>query len=191
MDCRLLSELMDTDQTPEKTRKYAFILTLAKYIVYLAVFLVALQLGQLWLQRDVVVGKAPPLQSVDLVGKRVSLTEYAGEPLLLYFWASWCPVCRFEHGVITALAEDYNVLSIALQSGTGSDVSSHMQEHEADYRVINDPDGIIGSQYGIRGVPTMFLLDSQGNIHSALSGYTSGLGLRLRLWLLSSTASQR
>jgi thiol-disulfide isomerase/thioredoxin len=176
---------MDTERTPEKTQKHVVILTLAKYMAYLVIFIVALQLGQLWLQRDVVIGQAPALQSVDISGKHVSLTDYTGEPLLLYFWASWCPVCRFEHGAITSLAEDYNVLSIALQSGAGSEVYAHMQEYEADYRVINDPDGIIGSRYGIRGVPTMFLLDAQGNIHSTLSGYTSGLSLRLRLWLLS------
>jgi thiol-disulfide isomerase/thioredoxin len=180
---------MNQEDTGEKAGKWAIVQALAKYLGYLILFIVALQLGQLWVQRDAEIGKAPPLAAVDLNGSSVSLADYRGQPLLLYFWASWCPVCRFEHGAITSLAEDYNVLTVALQSGSPSEVITHMNEHDADYRVINDPEGWIGSEYGIRGVPTMFLLDADGNIHSSLSGYTSGLSLRLRLWLLSGKES--
>lgn len=176
---------MDKEEVPEKTFRRGLLGTIAKYFGYLVLFVVALQLGQLWLQRDAVFGSAPEISSVDLGGSRVSLQDYRGKPLLLYFWASWCPVCRFEHGAITAIAEDYQVLGIALQSGSPADVVSHMQEHEAIYRVINDPEGALGSLYGIRGVPTMFLLDAEGNIQTALSGFTSGLSIRLRMWWLS------
>jgi thiol-disulfide isomerase/thioredoxin len=176
---------MDKQEFPEKASRRRLLGTIARYFGYLVLFVVALQLGQLWLQRDAVFGRAPAISSVDLNGSEVSLEDYRGKPLLLYFWASWCPVCRFEHGAITAIAEDYQVLGIALQSGSPLDVISHMQEHEASYRVINDPDGALGSLYGIRGVPTMFLLDAEGNIKTALSGFTSGLSLRVRMWLLS------
>lgn len=180
---------MEQEQQERETGRWAIFRVLAKYLGYLLIFIIALQLGQLWMQRDVVFGKAPLVSTVDVHGADVSLSEYEGQPLLLYFWASWCPVCRFEHGTITSLAEDYNVLTIALQSGSASEVMAHMREHDADYRVINDPDGAIGSLYGIKGVPTMFLLDSRGNIQSSLSGFTSGISLRLRLWLLSRNES--
>jgi len=77
------------------------------------------------------------------------------------------------------------VLSVALQSGTASDVKSHMQEHNAAYEVVNDPEGNIGYEFGIRGVPTIFLLDQNGDIRTVLSGFTTSISLRLRLWLLS------
>lgn len=176
---------MDKQEVPEKSSRRTLLVTMAKYLGYMVLFIVALQLGQLWLQRDAVFGRAPEISSIDLNGSRVSLEDYRGKPLLLYFWASWCPVCRFEHGAITSIAEDYQVLGIALQSGSTADVVSHMQEHEASYPVINDPEGALGSLYGIRGVPTMFLLDAEGNIQTALSGFTSGLSLRVRMWLLS------
>ena len=165
--------------------KWPALRRILRYLSYIFIFIVAMQLGQLWLQRDVVLGMAPPIEAVNLDGKRVSLSEFRGRPLLLYFWGSWCPVCRFEHGTITSLAEDYQVLSIALQSGTAGEVKSHMQEHDAVYEVVNDPDGNIGHEFGIRGVPTIFLLDHDGNIHTVLSGFTTGVSLRLRLWLLS------
>ena len=155
-----------------------------KITAYLLIFVIAMQLGQLWMQRDTVIGKAPLIHGEDINGQRVSLHDYQGKPLLLYFWASWCPVCRFEHSAISSLAEDYQVLSVALQSGSADEIKSHMLEHDAEYRVINDPDGILASSYGIRGVPTSFIIDATGDIRTTLTGYTTGLSLRYRLWSL-------
>jgi len=155
-----------------------------KYAAYLLIFIIASQLGQVWLQRDTVIGKAPAIVAMDIEGRPVSLANYQGKPVLLYFWASWCPICRFEHSTITSLAEDYQVLGIALQSGEAFEVVAHMQEEGADYRVINDPDGVLSARYGIRGVPTSFIIDSSGDIRATLSGFTTGLSLRYRLWRL-------
>lgn len=159
-----------------------------KYAAYILIFIIASQLGQLWLQRDAVVGTAPAFVAMDLQGQPVSLAEYQGKPMLLYFWATWCPICRFEHSTITSLAEDYQVLGVALQSGEASEVITHMNEEEADYRVINDPDGMLSARYGIRGVPTSFIIDSSGDIRATLSGFTTGLSLRYRLWRLMQDA---
>lgn len=158
---------------------------LVRYAGYMLLFVVAMQLGQLWMNRDVVLGPAPDIVSVDLEGAPVALADYRGEPMILYFWASWCPVCRFQHDVISSLAQDYQVLTVALQSGSVPEVRSHMQEHDAIYPVVNDPEGVHGNRYKIRGVPTVFIVDSRGSIHAALSGYTTELSVRLRLWLLN------
>jgi thiol-disulfide isomerase/thioredoxin len=168
----------------EQSDKPHIVRKLFKLLVYALVFVLAMQLGQLWVQRDVVIGEAPPIEAIDINGQPVSLQDYHGKPLLVYFWATWCPICRLEHDAISSLAEDYAVVSIALQSGSATEVASHMKEYEAVYRVINDPDGELGARYGIRGVPTSFILDSNGNIRSTLSGFTTGLSLRLRMWLL-------
>jgi thioredoxin-related protein len=50
--------------------------------------------------------------------------------------------------------------------------------------VINDPDGALAAAWGVRGVPTFFVVDSQGMIRFREVGYTTGLGLRWRLWLV-------
>ena len=172
-------------QAEATRKKWPVILRkILKYVGYLLIFIIATQLGQLWLQRDVVIGQAPAIEMLDINGQPVSLLDYRGKPVLLYFWATWCPICRFEHGAITDLAEDYEVLGIALQSGEPADVKAHMSEHDAQYRVINDPDGLISARYGIRGVPTSFVIDPQGDIRTTLSGYTTGLSLRYRLWRL-------
>ncbi|MCW8962273.1 MAG: redoxin domain-containing protein [Gammaproteobacteria bacterium] len=172
-----------------KAKKHSSIVKrILKYAVYLLIFIIASQLGQIWLQRDTVIGKAPAIVALDIEGQPVSLANYKGKPVLLYFWATWCPICRFEHSTITSLAEDYQVLGIALQSGEASEVMTHMQEEGAVYRVINDPDGVLSARYGIRGVPTSFIIDSSGDIRATLSGFTTGLSLRYRLWRLMQDA---
>jgi len=177
-----MQEVEQSQAQPHDKKPSKIVRRILKYATYIVIFIIASQLGQLWLQRDSVIGKAPAIVATDIEGRPVSLAEYQGKPLLLYFWATWCPVCRFEHGAITSLAEDYQVLSIALQSGEASDVTAYMKEHDAVYRVINDPDGVLSARYGIRGVPTSFIIDASGDIRATLSGFTTGLSLRYRLW---------
>jgi len=157
----------------------------AKVIVFLFAFMLIYQLAQLWAARNTTRGQAPEIQATSIAGDAVSLHALRGKPTLLYFWASWCPICRFEHAAITRLAEDYQVLSVAMQSGSNEDISIDMAEHGAQYPVVNDPDGMIAMRYGIRGVPTSLIIDSQGKIDTVLKGYTMETALRLRLWRLS------
>ncbi len=172
----------ETQEQPPGWKKLS--LRILKYFGYVLLFVMAMQIGQLWLQRDVVVGKAPPISALDVDGRPATLAQYQGKPVLLYFWATWCPICKFEHGMMTSLAEDYQVLAVAIQSGSKEEVKMAMKVEEAEYRTINDPEGAIASQYGIRGVPTSFIIDGNGDIRAAVSGLTTGWSLRFRLWRL-------
>jgi len=49
--------------------------------------------------------------------------------------------------------------------------------------VLNDPDGVIATRWGVRAVPASFIVDGAGQIRFVEIGYTTGIGLRLRLWL--------
>ncbi len=140
-------------------------------------------LAKTWMQRDLVSGMAPEINSRDLAGEVVTLEEYRGEPLLLHFWASWCPVCKFEEGAISAVAEDWPVLTVAMQSGSDEEIRGFMQEQGLNWRTISDEAGLLSSQYGIQGVPVSFIIDAEGNIDFREMGYTTSWGLRLRLWL--------
>ena len=119
-------------------------------------------------------------------GQQITLDEFraqhAGRPVALYFWAEWCPVCRAEAHVVTRVMKDYPVLTIAMQSGSVAEVAQVLQKRELDWPTLVDADGAITRQYGLPGVPGLVLLDKQGMIRFVEVGYTTEIGLRLRLW---------
>ncbi len=144
----------------------------------------ALILGiRAWQQSGIASGSAPALAGVLLDGKPVALTAFAGRPVLVHFWASWCPICSAEQGSIDALARDTPVITVAMQSGGRDAVVQHMRKEALSFPVLNDPDGLIAAQWGVRAVPASFVVDGTGQIRFVEVGYTTGIGLRLRLWL--------
>jgi peroxiredoxin len=138
---------------------------------------------QLWQTRNLPTGPAPALEGLMLDGKPVSLADYRGRPVLVHFWATWCPVCRTEEGSINAISKDHQVLSVATTSGEAQEVAAYLKKQGLDFPVIPDESGILGVAWGIRGVPSSFIIDADGRIRHAAVGYTTELGLRLRLWL--------
>lgn len=139
---------------------------------------------RMWQQQDVASGLAPPLAGVLLDGKgNFSLASKSGQPVLVHFWATWCPVCSAEQGSIEALAKEYPTITVAMQSGSAETVAAHLNKEGLSFPVLNDPDGTIAAQWGARAVPASFVVDGAGRIRFVEVGYTTGIGLRLRLWL--------
>jgi thiol-disulfide isomerase/thioredoxin len=129
---------------------------------------------RMWQQRDIVSGAAPALPGV----------VWQKQPTLVHFWGAWCPVCRAEQGSIDAIAKDYpNTITVAMQSGDELAVGKFMREQSLSFPVINDPDGAISQAWGVHAVPASFIVDAAGQIRFVEIGYTTGWGLRLRLWL--------
>lgn len=137
-----------------------------------------------WQQRDMVSGAAPALQGLTLAGQPYILPAHPEKPVLVHFWATWCPICRAEQDSITAIAHDHpNVITVAMQSGRPEDVSRYMQEQGIYFPVVNDQDGLLSSIWGVHAVPASFIIAPDGQIRFVEVGYTTGIGLRLRLWL--------
>ncbi|MBU0620995.1 MAG: protein disulfide oxidoreductase [Gammaproteobacteria bacterium] len=136
-----------------------------------------------WQQRDMVSGPAPALQGITLAGKPYTLPTRPERPVLVHFWATWCPVCRAEQGNVASVAQDHSeVITIAMQSGKSEEVARYVQEQQIGFPVINDADGSIAASWGVQAVPASFFIGSDGQIRSTEVGYTTEIGMRLRLW---------
>ena len=144
--------------------------------------LLFLFLLHLWQTRDAVDGQAPPLKARLVSGEQFTLAT-GEKPILVYFWATWCPVCGLTSGSIDTLAKESSVVTIAMQSGDEAEVTAHLENKALTFPVVNDPQGRIAKEWGVRGVPTIYILDKQGKIRFVSVGYTTSLGLRARLWL--------
>ena len=146
--------------------------------------LVALVAGvRAWQQRDMGSGAAPVLQGVTLAGDPYRLPAHPMRPVLVHFWATWCPICRAEQNSIAEIARGGGaVITIAMQSGKPEEVRRYMREQGIDFQVLSDPDGMLSRTWGVHAVPASFIITPDGQIRFVEVGYTSGMGLKLRLW---------
>ncbi len=128
-------------------------------------------------QRNMTTGLAPNLEKIN----------YADGPTLVYFWGSWCGICKTTSpSVITLTKEaDYQILSVALSSGSDEEIQNYLTENDYSFPIINDDSGQISQQWGVAVTPSFFIINPQGEITTTSSGMTSLWGMRLRLWLAS------
>ena len=128
-------------------------------------------------------GPAPDFEGTLLSGDTVRLADYRGEPVIVHFWGSWCPVCRMENGSIDELADDIPLVTVAMQSGDRETVSGFLEENGLDFPTVVDEQGELARAFGVQGVPASFVIGPEGEIRFTTVGYTTGLGLRARHWL--------
>ena len=148
------------------------------------VLIVAVYFGvQAWQSRHAPKGTAPIIYGQLLDGRRVSLDDYRGKPVLVHFWATWCSICRFEQDSIESIAEDYVVIAVASQSGSRDEVEAYAKENGLNIPVLVDEEGKFGDLYGVRAFPSSYVIDTAGQITDVEIGYSSEWGLRARLFL--------
>ena len=124
----------------------------------------------------------PMIKHEMITGKMFDMKEVEGKPLLLHFWATWCPTCKAEADNIERLSKYYEVVTFAVKSGDDQELLKYMKGRGFNYRVINDQEGKWASMYHIEGYPTTFVYNRNGQISFTEVGYSSTLGLALRLW---------
>lgn len=107
------------------------------------------------------------------------------EPILIHFWASWCPTCKVEAPNIQTISEKYNVLTVALKSGSDSEIEEYLKSRNLNFNVVNDKDGFFVDKFGVMIFPTTIIYDKNGKVIFSDVGYTSTLGLWFRMWWAS------
>jgi len=104
------------------------------------------------------------------------------KPLLVYYWASWCGVCRLTTPTVEQLWQGgANVLTVALRSGNGGQLATGMGKKGLTFPTHNDELGALAAQWQVGVTPT-FLVIKGGKVVSSTTGWSSGMGLRARLW---------
>ncbi len=153
------------------------------FLIQITLILLVYFAVQAWQSRHAPRGLAPLISGQLLDGRSVKLEDYRGKPVLIHFWASWCSICRFEQASIESIAKDYAVISIASQSGDESEVRAYVEENQVRMPVLVDEAGEWGNLYGVRGFPSSYVIDAEGQISDVEIGYSSEWGLRARLLL--------
>jgi peroxiredoxin len=167
------------DLQPQKLIKIRGIRLILEISLFVFVFFAI----KTWMQRDLAEGAAPLVQGKLLDGQPINLQTLKGKTVLLYFWATWCPVCKLQNRTVAAISEDYYVITVAMNSGADMEVKAFIEEKNLGFPVLVDNEGAIASRFGVTGVPTSFIIGPDGDITFTEVGYTTEWGLRFRLWL--------
>ncbi|RLA70239.1 MAG: protein disulfide oxidoreductase [Epsilonproteobacteria bacterium] len=105
------------------------------------------------------------------------------KPILIHFWATWCPTCKLEASNIEMISKQYEVISVAVNSGSNKEIQNYLNEHGFTFKVVNDQQSIYSSEFKIAAFPTTFIYDKNRNLVFSEVGYTSTIGLYFRmLW---------
>lgn len=123
-------------------------------------------------------GAAPgfDLPRVGADGERVRLADFAGEPLVVNFWASWCVPCRKEMPALQAVAERLQgrVAFVGINHLDASEDAADFQRAVgASYPSGHDPDGAVAREWAVMGLPTTIVVDSDGRIVARRLGEVS------------------
>ena len=123
----------------------------------------------------------PHIEVKLLDGTAFSGKAIEGKPIIIHFWAIWCPTCKIEAANIQSISEKYRVLTIAVQSGDDREIEAYMKENGLDFKVLNDLDGLWAKKFKVEAFPTTFIYDGKGELRFTEVGYTTTAGLLLRL----------
>lgn len=114
-------------------------------------------------------------------GSSYMLSE--NKPILLHFWATWCPTCKAEAGNIETISKEFEVITIATKSGDNSNIQSYLKSRNLTFKVVNDKNGSLAEKFNISVFPTTIIYDKNREIFYSDVGYTTTFGLWLRMWL--------
>jgi cytochrome c biogenesis protein CcmG/thiol:disulfide interchange protein DsbE len=112
--------------------------------------------------------KAPNFSLPTSHGKKLRLSDYRGRVVYLDFWASWCAPCQESFPWMRKMQSRYRkkglrVITINLDKDK-KQAREFLRRHRINFPVAYDPKGRIATRYGVRAMPSSYLIDRRGRI---------------------------
>jgi len=125
--------------------------------------------------------EALPSLNVTLLDNSDYILTNNSKPILVHFWATWCPTCSLEAANIETLSKSFEVITIAVKSDRDK-IIDYVLANDLNFKVVNDNEGVLARKFNISAYPTTFIYDKNAELVFSEVGYTSTFGLWLRMW---------
>ena len=123
----------------------------------------------------------PDFTVYDAAGNPVRLSDFAGKPLIVNFWASWCGPCKSEmpdfQAAFEELGDEVQFLMVNMTDGSRETVetaSAFIAEQGYTFPVYFDTDYSASNAYSVYSLPSTFFFDAEGTPVARATGAISG-----------------
>lgn len=115
------------------------------------------------------VEQAPEWQLSTETGELVKSSDFAGKPVIIHFWATWCPYCKKLQPGLDRLYKAYadqglQMIAISFWEDEGATPQAALDARGHSFKTVVDGDHVARQLFGVKGTPTTVFIDKKGNI---------------------------
>ncbi len=118
---------------------------------------------------------SPLAESAAAPGETLDLANYEGKVVVLDFWASWCVPCRRSFPWLNEMhkkyAQDDLVIIGVNVDQDQDDAAAFLDKYPAQFRISYDANGVLAKAYGVRGMPSSFVIGRDGQLAAQHLGF--------------------